>query len=275
MNEMNLERAMKAIMAAKRADTEPPGPDDLISFRAGLLAEKDRDTLLEQAAMFPETARALIDVSRFPDVEPTDERQRVDDEDLTHQWRRFQQRLQQEERPLISEAPVARPTPSSIPLWNQLGALLNSPRVAQAAAMALLLVSLGLSWALLRQVPLDNVRPRLNLPIVELAPEGEPGERTATERVRIPTNADGIVLSLALLERRSYSTYEIEIQDSTEEMVWSSTDLRRTSEGLFTLELPSGFLPAGKVRLVLRGIDGDRRDPLAVYNLAIEKAAAP
>lgn len=188
------------------------------------------------------------------------------EEDVTRQWQRFQERLR------TSEAPTPRHAP--VPPGGRLWSLLSSLRFAQAAAAALLVVSLGLSWTLGMQRPQD-ARPRLNLPIVELVPESESGERTAAERVRIPAGADGIVLSLALLERRSYPVYEIEIQDPAGGRVWSSTALLRTSEGIFTLELPRGFLPAGELRIALWGIAGDRRDPLAVYKLAIEDAADP
>ncbi len=274
---MDFETAIKTIMATRRGDTAAPSPDELMSFRAGL--PEDTEKLLEQAAVCPETAYALLDAARFPDVAPTDRRQRVTEENLTANWLRFQQRSRREAGPEVSEAPLVRPARRRLGrildggrrLWSLTGSL----GFAQAAA-ALLLVSLGLSWLIVPRGPGQaTAGPRLNLPIVELTPEAESGERTAAEPVRPSRAADGILLVLTLRDRRSYPVYEVEIYDSAGTpggtLVWSSTALERAAEGFFTLELPRGFLPAGRYRVALHGIGGDRRDRLAVYHLSLEQ----
>ncbi len=83
--------------------------------------------------------------------------------------------------------------------------------------------------------------------------------------------AEAVLLVLTLRDRRSYPAYEVKIRDSGGEVVWSSTALQRAPEGFFTLELPRRFLPAGRYRIAVRGIDGDRPEPVATYGLEIEE----
>jgi len=277
MSEKDLKAAIRTIMAAKRADVDAPSPDELLSFRADLLADEDRERLLERAAASPATARALLDARRFPEVEPVDEEMRVTEKDVAHHWSRFEERLRQKEPTQTSEAPPKRPALRLLPSFPSLGRWLSSRfhslRLAQAVAAALLLVSLGLSWTLVvqRRPTHDDARPRLNLPIVELIPEGEAGERTEARSLQVPATADAILLVLTLRDRRSYRAYEVKIRDSGGGVVWSSTALQRAPEGFFTLELPRRFLPAGRYRIAVRGIDGDRPEPVATYGLEIEE----
>ena len=268
MVESGFKTALRAILADRRSRADAPSPDELLSFREDLLTDEQHDDLLARAAAEPEIARALLDARRFPDIEPADEAQRVSERDLDRQWLRFQEGLNEEHPSGAREGTSDEPPP---PYPASL-AFLFSARFAQAAAAALLMVSLGLSWALFtqRSPTTDAAEPRLNLPIVELVPESEGGERADGTKLRIPAAADGALLVLALRDRRSFAAYELAIQDPTGQVVWSSTALRRSSEGFFTLEWPRGFLPTNRYRLVITGIDGDRRLPLAIYALAIE-----
>ncbi len=271
MSEIDLKTAMQAILANRRAGMDAPSPDELLSFREGILTDEEGERLLARAAAVPETARALLDARRFPDVEPADEDQRVSERDIDHQWQRFQDGLRQEE-PASSHRPKQSQPTAFSPRQRWLPSLLDSLRFAQAAAAALLVVSLGLSWTLLtqRHLETDDIGPRLNLPIIELVPESEGGERIAGTTLQVPATADGVLLVLTLRDRRSFTAYEVEIQEPTGKVVWKSTALRRSSEGFFTMELPRDFLPADRYRITLRGVDGYQREPLAVYGLAIE-----
>ncbi len=284
MSEKDLKAAVRTILATKRAGTATVSPDELLRFRSGRMEDEERERLLERAATSPEVARALLDARHFPEVEPIEERHRVSEDDVSRQWQRFQERLgvppgtPQEERTPVSEAgpklPSAGAPPSHHPKDGWLSHLFGSLRFAQSAAAVLLLLSLGLSWVLFTDLS-GSPGPRLNLPIVELVPESEQGERTEGEPLRISADADGIFLVLALHGRYSYTTYQVEIWGAGEEPVWSSTELRRSFEGIFTLELPRGFLPAGRYRITLRGVDGERRENLATYRLAIEYRFGP
>lgn len=272
MSEKDLKAAFRTIRAAKGAATV--SPDELLRFRSGEMEAEEREQLLERAAVSPEVARALLDTRRFPDVDPADERDRLSDEDVSRQWQRFQERLRtappsqpgpHEEVPIPAEPPPVESPPSPPPKEPWLWQLFGSPRFAQATA-ALLLLGLVLSWVL--WLPQEQ-EPRLNLPIVELVPEDERAERTQEEPLKLSADAGGIFVVLALRGHRSYTTYEVEIRDANENPVWSSTEIRRSPEGIFTLGLPRGFLPTGRYRIVLRGGEGDSRETLAVYRLAI------
>ncbi len=277
MSERDLKVAFRTILAAKGAGTATVSPDELLRFRSGRIKDEEREQLLERAAVSPEVAGALLDTRRFPGVDPVDEHDRLSDEQVSRQWQRFQERLgtsppshqgpHQDESAPVPES-RREPPPSLRPkdpwLWHLFGSL----RFAQASAAALLLLSLGLSGALRTRLP-EEPQPRLNLPIVELVPEDEQGQRTEEEPLDISADADGIFVVLALRGHHSYTAYEVEIRDAGEKPVWSSTEIRRSPEGIFTLGLPQGFLPAGRYRIVLRGGEGDPRETLAVYRLAI------
>ncbi len=265
---MDFKTAIKAIMTAKSEEAGSFSPDELARFRAGLLEPEDFEDLLERAAVSPRTADALRDTSRFPDVEPADERQRMSEEDLDRHWRRFEQRLSNEVR-LEAQAPVVKDRRGISRRWRWLSSLAGSARVAQAAA-ALLLVSLGLSWWGIDRGPgSEGIQPRLNLPIVELVPTGESGQRTDVQAIELPAGADGFFLVLTLRDPRRYPIYEARIEGPSGTELWSSAELERAEEGFFTLELPRGFLPPGRYRIVLSGVNGERRDRLAIYELAI------
>ena len=282
MDEIDSKTMIQAIMADKGAGTEPPTPDELLKFRQGTLAPEDLEDLLERAAVSPETARALLDTSRFPEMSLADEPP-LSEERMAFQWQRFQERW----RP-AGEAPAPDPstpdastpdasTPDTSANDNTPAAhgrkswpALHSVRFAQAAAAVLLVTTLGLTGALLRQPSGEEAGIRLNLPIVELVPESESGERNNAEHVELPAAADGLLVVLTLRDRRSYPVYEAEIQGPSGAVLWHSRRIQRAPEGFFTLELPRGFLPPGRSRILLWGIDGERRDALAVYPIARE-----
>lgn len=69
--------------------TSPPTSRMLVDFRAGRLGKAERERVLEWAAADPGVARELLDVMRFPEIEPRDGDEALDREARERAWRRF------------------------------------------------------------------------------------------------------------------------------------------------------------------------------------------
>ena len=253
--------------AARRAMTtlagpSHPEPGELLSYHAGELGDSERERVLNHLAACPECTRVVLDMASFPELEPRDPQLARSDEDADALWQQMRQRLRDEDAP----APVLHPRPQAPSRgWR--------PGFSQMLAAALVLLTLGLSWALLseRRAVRDAAAPRLNLLVAELAPVADAGSRGEAEDVRLPPGSDGVFLSLALVEPRDFASYELEaVSENDGRTVWRSSDLQKNPQGIFAIDLPHGFLPAGAYRLELRGLDRDRREPLATYRLTLE-----
>lgn len=252
----------RALAAATRGDFHP-SPEDLHGYQAGDLEREHADRVLRHLAACPECTRTVLDMETFPEVELVDKSRGLTAADVAERWARFEERLQQ-------EAPPASETPDLVArIVSWLSIPWHSLSFARAAVAVLLVVTVGLSWTLLsRRQPVEN--PLINLALVELAPLAVSGQRGEAPVVRLAAEAQGVVLTLALLDSRTFPAYAIEvIAEATGDSVWQSRELRRSFEGIFTVQLPRRLLSAGTYRIGLRGIDGDREEPLASYRLEL------
>lgn len=269
MSEMDLKTVTRGIQEARRAARPGhPSPEDLLGYHAGELQPEVMEEVREHLSSCPDCMRAVLDMARFPAIEPIDGASRVTEDDLPRRWEKVRGRLRQEEEAPRGDRPsVARPDFG----WRGLA---GSTRFLRSAAAALLLVSAGLSVALLEQRRPQNADPRLNLVIAELVPIEEAGQRTGEIRVvRVPEGSGGAVLTLALLEATTHAQYEVrfeKVSDAGREVVWETAGLERTSEGIVVLELPRRFLPPGRYQIELSGLEGDHRETVASYRVELQ-----
>lgn len=261
MSEVDFQKALREILEARRVQSADP--DEVLRYRQDELTERDREHLLEHAAVSPATARALLDARTFPAVEPAEEGDRVKTEDLDLQWRRLRNRLQDKKKAeSISEV-------LNSSWFGRVGPFLTSLRFARVTA-AISLSALIVSWTVfLQSRQSKESKPRINLPIIELIPESLASERGLAREVDLPDFSTGMLLVFTLDVRVPAGEYEVKIQDSEANEVWSSFDLRHTREGLLTLVLPRGFLPPGKYRFTIWSIDGGQRKRQAAYDLKL------
>ena len=255
MSDMNLQLATQAVMASKRdASGWHPSPDELLGYHHDRLTPAEIERLREHLAVCPSCTRAVLDMDSFPDVEPAAPEFRVTPEEIARGWSRFRLRL---------------PSPDTRQPWWRL--FFTSVRFAQATAATLLLTVVGL--AVLSRSPFSQERlsPRLNVALAELVPVTDASERTdAGPLVRLPETAAGVVLTLVLVDARTFTAYEVDISGEPSAPLWTSRDLQRAPEGHFTLEIPRGFLPAGPYQIRLHGLEDDRRVLLATYRLSLK-----
>jgi hypothetical protein len=269
---------MAAILAAQREGEEHPEPGELARYRDDALPADDADRVRRHLAVCPRCTRSLLETSQPAAIEPAETGRRLDDDELDLRWQRFRERLETEEPGAFTGTPGADAAGAGDVVrrgpWHL--RVLASPGLARAAALAFLLTTAGLSALLLRQPapPTSEAPapvPRLNVPIVELTPVAEAGERAGGGRdLRFPAGADAALLVLTLGDPREFPGYRIEVVEVPSGGVrWSSSDLRRTPAGTFHLEIPRDSLPAGRYELRLHGVGADGEELLARYRLEL------
>ena len=83
------------LLETRRRRSARPALETLIDLREGRLSDDERERVLERAAVDPEVARELLDTLDYPALpqeedEPGDERR-------AKRWRRFRERLSEEQ----------------------------------------------------------------------------------------------------------------------------------------------------------------------------------
>lgn len=262
-----LKAAVDAFAAAGDGARDHPSPDELLSFHAGDLGRDDRERVTRHLAQCAECTEAVLDVARFPDVEARESSRRLSQRDVEERRRKLRTRLAVA---ADRDADAGR----VVAIHAKRSEWLRSAWFARAAAAALLAVALGLSAmvAAWRQQAMKAAMPRVNVPIVELAARAEPGERgeAGDRTIRVPADAEGVLLVLALVDPRMHPGYSAVIRQAggEERAVWSSEAIRRSPEGVFSIEIPREFLAAGRYEIEIRAAGSS--EPLAAYGFEIE-----
>lgn len=269
MGRENLDDAIRAIMAARREELGgPPTPDELLAYRDGRLDPAARQSFEARLAVHADAARALADLAAFPDVEPAPGTAELADEEVEARWMALRQKLGQVESPHPPGPPLPVPHRafSPAPPPRERGELSRTSSALKIAAAALL--SLGVGFLAGRASRPELPEGAVNVAIAELAPVEEGGVRAASE-VELAQDSEGLVLVLGLLDHREYPDYEVEILDPDGVPRWSRQGLRPTSMGTFHLAFRRDTLPRGTYQIHLFGREGERKTPLATYDLRL------
>lgn len=144
-------------------------------------------------------------------------------------------------------------------------------------ATVLLVVALlpaGLAWRQARDLDasldearaqlVDERRPRLNTPILRLAPTRSVAQ--PLQQISVATEPEWLVLAIELDETAS-RLYEVELATAEGDSIWRAEGLEPDSRRVVSLSLHSSLLPPGRYILRLVG-DGQRLEfPLRVVSL--------
>lgn len=151
-------------------------------------------------------------------------------------------------------------------------------RLAYSTAGFFLVAFLAaLLWIWLPQSP----QPRSNFHVLSIPPAQAPagGERRGLpsddqfHTVSVPQGADSVLLLLGLAETASFDRYRLEVRRASQgdgEVVWSTEDVHQMPAGNFTVDLPAGFLPAGRYVIRLQGFRNGQSEVLAEYFVRLE-----
>lgn len=257
--------AIRELAAEERRGRTPHVlPEDLLAYQEGQLSAQESEAVRDHLAVCPECADLVLDLARFPGIEPAAATGGLSEE---QRWEALRARLEAEGDLGPAPPPAGRDQPlqRSRPFRSLPGLL--------AAGLAAACLGLAL-WAFALQQRLAELsRPAGRIAVSSLVPRETGAERApeGIEPTAVPAWADRVLLILNLFEPRSYSAYQVEIFNALDEgeKVWSSRDLQRSADGSFAFEVPRSFLPAGPYRIELSGLAGSRIDPLAVYNLLL------
>lgn len=258
-----LDSVLETIMAAKREELgEPPTPEELLAYRDGELDPAARRSVEARLAVYPDAARALADLAAFPGVEPAPGTPELSDDEIEARWQALRQKLGPSpgERPSSSVREEPSRKEHQAPFRGE-----ASPAL-KLAAVAILALGVGIlagRWT--RPEPPDA---SVNVAIRELAPVEEAGVRAVSE-VELPDASEELVLVLGTPAGRDFPDYEAEILDAEGVLVWSGAGLRPAELGTFHLAFRRGALPPGVYQIQISGREGDRKTPLATYDLRL------
>lgn len=276
MGSEDFDNAIRAIMAAKREELGgPPTPEELLAYRDGRLNPAARQSVEARLALHPDAARALADLAAFPDVEPAPGTAELSDDEVEARWMALREKLPPIalRSPDIGEPPPAHPeTLSPSPgRWEGDGRGVRGEGPARSSALKLaaaVLLALGIGFLAGRASLPDPPEGAVNVTIAELAPVEEGGVRAVSE-TEISEDSEELVLVLGAPAGRDFPDYEAEILDADGARRWSRRGLRPMPLGTFQLAFRRDALPAGTYRIHLYGREGDRRTPLAIYDLRL------
>jgi hypothetical protein len=116
----------------------------------------------------------------------------------------------------------------------------------------------------------DLSKPQINVPIVDIAPEGSVRGGGKENIVRIPSSAHLFTLILNLVGPSSHSSYAVEISDARGKRVWSGQGLSKSPENTFTLALPEALFPAAQYHIKLFGLRGKQKDLIQDYVMRVQ-----
>lgn len=215
-----------------------PDAGAFLAYRRGELAEAEADAFEEHLAWCRDCAGIARDLPGF--LEGEAEAEPFAPEEKAADWAAIEERLGREGSAGGPEAAYPKASASRSRLASAL-----------AAAVALVVVGGGF-WAFQAQRrEADRLRPVANVPPVNLSPVGT--ERGGGGGLPTLTLERGAYLSLGSRRDLGDRAYRAAIVGEDGRTRWTVDGLRPTEYGSLSLLLPSGSLPPGRYRIVVRG----------------------
>lgn len=228
---------------------EPPTDDEVIAFSRGELTGATEARVRQYLVHVPELLDALT--SPFPESNAP---RVLTTKELANDWTRLHARVE----------------PSRTGYAPQIWAIAAS---VAALCMAGLLLQARMTN---RRLEEELVRPRTNLESRLLLPDGRRGGGPAGEApTPLSAGSSDFVLAPALINAPLYAGYEVELLDlaaTPPRPIYTATGVERHTDNTLTIFVPRTFLPSGRYRLVVYGLEPSRRDPLATYTIRIPRS---
>lgn len=134
-----LASAYERLMVERRRELGPePTPEEIGAYVEGELEGGERERFEARLAVYPEAARAVADLTVFPEVEPAPGADALTDDEVEASWQSFRSRLPQTGP---SQAPAVESVPAR--LRPAMSAPTERYRSLLAAALAVLAVGAG------------------------------------------------------------------------------------------------------------------------------------
>jgi Putative zinc-finger len=239
---------------------EHPPVERLFAYQEGLLSGVEETELQDHLTLCPDCTRMVLELSGAVEPEVPDAETALPEERMAKLWPAMRRRLPRP-FPSLEAAPRRR----------------SFERLALPLAASLFLATAGASlwsWSLLQRNR-ELASPRVNVEVRDLVPLGEEREarRGRGDEAGVPRGAQAVLLILNSADLRSFPSYRAEIRElPSGKVLWAGSGLRRSARGNFTLQLPLPLPGSGRYRIQLLGVEGDRREPLATYEVDLSAA---
>jgi hypothetical protein len=253
MTENDWHEAARAVSDAELVRLgDPPTDDEVIAFSRGELTGAHESRVREYLVHAPELLDALTAPFPSADAAPV-----LTEAQLAHDWSRLRARIEPERPP--------------VPRWY----LRNNWAIAASVAAVCLAGMLAQSRLTNRRLQQQMSHPRTNLDNRLLLPDGRRGGGAEGEQpVALSADGSDFVLAPALINAPQYGDYGVELLDLAAippHSIFGATGLRRHTDNTLTIFVPRAFLPGGRYRLVVYGLEDSRRDVLATYTMRVPR----
>ncbi len=236
-----------------------PSPDDLAAYHARALPPSRIDQIQQHLTYCRDCSRVVMQLA--PEIGTVRQHSPISGQHLSEAWERFVQQVVSESS---AHCPPAEP------------GLPRRGRSTLAAMAALLIAAVGVAtfsiW-ILRSIP----QPEANIPLYILHPEGESIRSEATQPVYFPHEAENLILELQDSAGDPFLRYGLTIEaeeEGSRKVLAEMDNLLRGESGKFLIRLPRSYLPVGRYRLRLSGLEGNQKTPLATFLLQIKDPPA-
>ena len=115
-------------------------------------------------------------------------------------------------------------------------------------------------------------RPQVNVPIVDLDPQGSTRAQSpgALTTIDVPSGAKLFTLILNITGEPSHPGYAMEISNQRGMTVWRGSGLRKSPYNNFTVALPRRSFPAGQYRIKLYGLRDGTKELVEEYAVRVQ-----
>jgi hypothetical protein len=247
-----------------------PTVDALVDFQEGLLEGEAAEALRQH---LEECSACAAQLERLEGWDPDEEAEPdllLSPDELAHQRRRFEERL--EEEGLLEDTP--RRAAPVIALQEA-----RRPRTVRLPLAAIyILAALGLGFLLgtLRDSPQTPEVLLAENPLFQsLTAEGDGALRSSGEEIALRPEFDGLVLRLHYPDQTPHESYQAEVLTDSGTLVRSWEDLPRQPSGTFVLAIPRGDLEDGSYTVKLAAQDRGKSVPLATYRFTVARPSDP
>jgi hypothetical protein len=217
----------------RKTRVEPPTVDEMLAYRAGELSGDEDARVRELLICWPELLRALM--TPYPD----DDAETLPPEVVERQWTAMR-----------SQIGASRG-----------GRVLTFRNALTAIAATLAVVFGGLLW----QAKMELRRPRA-LPQQTLMSDVQRGGSDSV--TTLDSHGDAYLLAPIINDERTFERYHFEIVDTddTQRLLASGDVAGGEPIGVM---VPHASLPPGRYKLILYGVNGERKEQLETYTVQV------
>jgi hypothetical protein len=223
-------------------------------YRDGLESD-EYDAISYHLARCPAAAEDALALDRFEERKPRSRDFEMGDEEMESDFEQLMRTLP--------------PEPEAIPAESEANVIrLRRPYFWAMAASLLIAVGAVIGLVADRVGGLNAPEP--NMGVLTLFPVLEAVDRDPLAEETAELSQGSFLLILNLTDSREFPQYEAVIFDWSHNELWSTRKLERRAAGHFTLALPKQFLPTGRYRLTLYGIENGSRIELSSYSTSFK-----